>query len=158
MPVGLEFGLGRAVPDGAAAAWGARLSYPDDLLPNRQGFFGGHASDAGRALIAWLNGGAIAKAREQARLADNKWKLRSGGRQEVILVKDELGVIVACPQASHGYLYIAGWLHNGDAALQPLPGFEEIVIEDYPGQLANFDEDFDDPDGDNPWSDLRSGR
>lgn len=146
--VGLAFGLGQAVPAAAAAAWGARLIYPDDMLHDRQGFHGGHASEAGKALIVWLNGGAIAKAKEQARLFDNKWKISRDGCQKVILHEDDQGVVVANPQNSHGYLYIAGWLHNGDPALRPAPEFERVVIEhpSYEADCLDEDEEFDDLD------------
>jgi hypothetical protein len=131
----LSFGLSRAIPPGVSCAWGARLIYPDDLVFNRQDLVG--EGDERKALIDWLNPGpgqgrGIGKAQEAARLFDQRWKLSRDGGQNVILVQDEVGVVCACPNQSHGYLYVAAWLHHGEADKQPLSEFERVVIEPDP--------------------------
>lgn len=120
----LGFGLGSAVPDHAAAAWGARWIWPDDQLPNRQAVTGDEA--AVEPLLAWLNAGANRKARDAARrMAGLDTERRPGYRQRTTarerlwtsrdddqrtLFEDATGVIVGCPNQSHGYLYVAAWL------------------------------------------------
>lgn len=135
MALPLQFGLGRAVPDAVSCAWGARLIYPDDLVFNRQDLIG--EGDEKAELINWLNPGegqgqGIAKALKNARLYDNKWKLSRDGDQHVVLYRDSRGVIVACPNRSHGYLYVAGWIHHEEADKQPAAEFEAVVIEPDP--------------------------
>lgn len=115
------FGLFNAVPETVAHAWGARLIYPDDLLHDRQGWKGEGPGPG--ELVGWLNGGAIRKALDAARKLDKAYKLSRDGNQKVTLYRDEHGVIVACPNGSHGYLYVAGWLHEGEADRQPAPEF-----------------------------------
>jgi hypothetical protein len=126
----LSFGLGHAVPEAVQSAWGARLIFPDDLLPDRQDLV--VADDAEKAaLLAWLNPGpvaGIAKMKAKAREAADRYKLARHERKDVVLFKDDVGVIVGNPNASHGYLYVAAWLHNGEADKQPDASFEEIVI------------------------------
>lgn len=65
MAANLAFGLGRAVPTGVAAAWGARWIWPDDQVYDRQHAIG--TEDGKAELIAWLNGGACQRARAVAR-------------------------------------------------------------------------------------------
>jgi hypothetical protein len=137
------FGLFQAVPAAVANAWGARLIYPDDLLHDRQGMTGG---EEGRPeLIAWLNGGAIRAALANARKFDNAYKLSRDGAQQVVLHRDELGVIVACPNKSHGYLYVAGWLHQGEEDKQPAADFTapEITPDPWTSYTADDDDDED---------------
>lgn len=113
MTFALSFGLGAAVPDAVSTAWGARLIYPDDLVFDRQDMRG----DDRAPLVAWLNdAGALRKALEASRALADRYKLSRDGAQQVTLYRDDTGVIVACPNSSHGYLYVAGWLHNGDPA------------------------------------------
>ena len=110
----LRFGLNNAVPDGVPAAWGARLIFPDDLLPDRQGFVNSDSAE-GKALHGWLNGGALRQALEQA------WRLSENGRlfgdecRDVVLYEDEVGRIAGNPNKSFGYLYVAAWLKTEDA-------------------------------------------
>lgn len=131
----LGFGLGRAVPEGVNCAWGARLIYPDDLVFNRQDLVGG--GDEKAALIKWLNpdgGRGIAQALANARLFDNKYRIDRAGGENVVLHQDDQGVIVGSPNHSHGYLYVAGWLHQGKPELQASAEFERVVIEPKKGR------------------------
>jgi hypothetical protein len=154
----LSFGLSRAIPPGVSCAWGARFIYPDDLLWDRQDFVG--EGDEKAALINWLNpgpgqGAAIQKAKDAARKADQKWKLSRDGDQEVILHQDDKGVVVACPNKSHGYLYVAAWLHYEEADKQPAASFEALDLEDPFAKLKAdaeaFDPDFEDDDEPGVW-------
>lgn len=108
----LEFGLNDVVPSNASAAWGARLIFPDDLVPNRQSLFA--TNDAARAaLILWLNGDkAIAHALNNARKLAKRYEITPNQDKLVVLYEDDKGKIVANPNASYGYLYCAGWLHT----------------------------------------------
>jgi hypothetical protein len=120
----LEFGLSAAIPEAVTTAWGARLIFPDDLLFDRQDMHG----DDVPALRGWLNGagssvGALRRALAEARRLADRYKLTRDGRQTVTLFRDKTGVVVACPNASAGYLYVAAWLHNGEADRQPAAEF-----------------------------------
>jgi hypothetical protein len=102
----LAFGL-RAIPEGVAPAWGARLIWPDDLLHDRTSWLDGeHDVD----LMTWLNGGALRSALTEARRMADSYELRPSEDREVTLFEDETGVVKANPQCSHGYLYVAAWL------------------------------------------------
>jgi hypothetical protein len=102
--MGLTFGYNAGLPEGVRAAWGARFIFPDDLLHDRTGIFGDEAER--KALIEWLNGGVLTAARDAARKAG----LRPDESREVVLYEDDKGKVVANPNASYGYLYVAGWL------------------------------------------------
>jgi len=100
----LTYGL-RNLPADVTSAWGARLIWPNDLVHDRQDLKG----EDTKALIDWLNGGALRVALDNAaRLARSE--LAPSEDREVVLYEDERGVIKGNPQASHGYLYVAGWL------------------------------------------------
>jgi hypothetical protein len=100
----LAFGLSHAVPEEVTTAWGARLIEPNDLLHDRQDLQSDN-DEAKAKLIAWLNGGGIAGARTALR------DLRLPQSRDVATVyEDDQGVIVASTNASHGYVYVAGWL------------------------------------------------
>jgi hypothetical protein len=103
----LGFGL-RAIPEGVACAWGARLIWPDDLVWDRTDVFGSEIERS--ALIEWLNGGALSAARLEARRMADAYELRGSEDRVVTLHEDEKGVVKANPQSSHGYLYMAAWL------------------------------------------------
>jgi hypothetical protein len=106
--MGLTFGYNAGLPDGVRAAWGARFIFPDDLLYDRTGIFGDE--DKRKALVEWLNSGALGAARDEAgRLADS-YALRNDETREVVLYEDDEGKIVGNPNRSFGYLYVAGWL------------------------------------------------
>lgn len=100
----LQFGYNQAIPDTVTTAWGARWIYPDDIVWDRQDLQGPEKEK----LKAWLNGGAIAKAREVART--ERYFMASSSMGRIILYQDKIGIIVASPQASYGYLYVAAWL------------------------------------------------
>jgi hypothetical protein len=100
----LTFGYNAGLPDGVRAAWGARFIFPDDLLHDRTGIFGDEADR--KALIEWLNSGVLRDTRDAARNAG----LRPEEDREVVLYEDDKGKVVANPNGSYGYLYVAGWL------------------------------------------------
>jgi hypothetical protein len=118
-----SFGYNRGIPEGVTVAWGARWIFPDDMLSDRQSFPGMGTPD-GQFLLKWLNGGAIAKAKEAARKMHdpatyctakerkdpNLPRLFRDEDKERILYQDSTGIIKANPQASHGYLYVCAYL------------------------------------------------
>lgn len=112
----LSYGRNAQLPDGVAAVWGARLIWPNDLVPDRQDL---RTTDdaAKQALIAWLNGtpagtGAICEMRDRlARLSHDDPSWTSDRTEEMTIVADEIGTIVASPQGSFGYVYVAGYLN-----------------------------------------------
>jgi hypothetical protein len=103
-------------PAGVLAAWGARWIWPCDQLYDRQSDFG-EAPEID-ALFAWLNGGAVKKAMVEAERLALNFHLRQSDKKEVVLYEDERGRIVANPNGSYGYLYVAAWLfeHEKEAA------------------------------------------
>lgn len=105
----LAFGL-RQIPDDVVTCWGARLIWPADLVWDRQDMIGDEA-DRGR-LSEWLNRGALTVALGEAqRLADGL-QLKSSDDRMVTLLDNDYGTIVANPQGSHGYLYVAAWMKD----------------------------------------------
>lgn len=112
----LAYGRNRGIPEDVTTAWGARLIAPADLVHDRQDLVAA-SSETKAELIAWLNGtpsgtGAIDKALKWLR-TNYAWEMPETDEQ-VVLYEDELGIIVGSTQASHGYVYAAGWLkvHN----------------------------------------------
>ena len=108
----LAYGRNRGVPDDVTTAWGARLIAPADLVHDRQDLVAA-SSETKAELIAWLNGtpsgtGAIDKALKWLR-TNYAWEMPEDDEQ-VVLYEDDLGIIVGSTQASHGYVYAAGWL------------------------------------------------
>jgi hypothetical protein len=105
----------RSFPDNVQAVWGARLIWPNDLVPDRQDL-AAHNSEAKMALIAWLNGealgtGAISRMRQAL---ESPYSLGLNPRmkfdEEAVIYEDEQGIIVGSAQGSGGYLYVSGWL------------------------------------------------
>jgi len=117
----LEIAFGRRTfPDDVRAVWGARLIFPADLVHDRQDL-AAHDDEAKQALITWLNGaddtgrnGAIAKMLEVLRDANRRYAVgirpRMQFEEEAVIYEDDEGKIVGSDQASHGHLYVAGWL------------------------------------------------
>ncbi len=105
----LQFGLNAAIPSEVKTAWGARWIYPNDQLPDRQDLFSD--TPAARAeLIAWLNGGAISRARENAQRLAYAVGFSSRDQEPFVLFEDAAGWIIGNPQRSYGYVYVAGFL------------------------------------------------
>jgi hypothetical protein len=116
--VSLSWGCNRALEAQAGAvtvAWGARAIAPYDLLPSRMACAGGEdGSPERQKLLAWLNDGAGAAAQKRALelnlgLGSDEW-YGAGSQALVSLYRDEQGEVMASPQGSHGYVYIAAWL------------------------------------------------
>ena len=105
----LQFGLSAVIPQAATTGWGARLIFPDEMLWDRQSFEG-RDTPQGKKLHAWLNGGALKKALTAARRMSRHFTITPDSRQQVTLYEDAIGCIVGNPNASYGYLYVAGWL------------------------------------------------
>jgi hypothetical protein len=49
-------------------------------------------------------------ARAEARRQADRFELKSDAQHTVTLFEDERGIVLASPQASYGYLYVAAWL------------------------------------------------
>ena len=106
----LAWGANVTLPEGVAAAWGARLIWPDDLVWDRQSSAG---SDEGKAALeTWLNSGRLKEALAVARQKARDYELRPDESRLVTLWETDRGIVVANPQSSHGYLYVAAWLKH----------------------------------------------
>jgi hypothetical protein len=114
----LAFGR-RTYPDNVRAVWGARLIWPNDLVPDRQDL-AAHSDEAKQELIAWLDGpnrgdGAISKMRDALR---EPYSLGLSPmmefEEEVTIFEDEDGKIIGSAQGSGGYVYVCGWLFEHD--------------------------------------------
>jgi hypothetical protein len=102
----LGYGCREGLPEEVGTAWGARWIFPNDMVHDRQDLKGENRD----ALIEWLNGGAIKAALIEARELVSRWEMFPDSDKTLTLHSDETGVIIANPQSSHGYLYVAGWL------------------------------------------------
>lgn len=107
----LQFGYSRAVPKTATTCWGARLIFPDDLLPDRQSF-ANLETPQGQKLQQWLNGGALKEALTRAKRFAVNGTIDPGAHGEYVLHLDKVGTVVGDAQSSHGYLYVAAWLNE----------------------------------------------
>lgn len=109
----LPYGCTRGLEPGVTVAWGARMIWPDDLLPDRQGCAGGETGGPERnELLSWLSSTAGAAMRDKARRLAGGWDLSAGSNEIVTLYEDTVGKVVGSPQGSHGYFYVAAWLHE----------------------------------------------
>lgn len=108
----LSFGCVKALPEGVRAAWGARLIWPNDLVWDRQDVVG--EPDDRSALTEWLNAGPLRWTLERLSNIDGHYEggLSPSENRTITLYKDERGTIVGNPQGSHGYLYVAAWMHE----------------------------------------------
>ena len=113
----LGFGYNKGLPAGIGKAWGARMIVDQggytDLVPNRQDWIGD--AEETKALQEWLNGGALAKAREQAATLLKDYVMGTREACEFTLYEDGTGVIKGNTNASAGYLYICGFLKADEA-------------------------------------------
>ena len=138
----LGYGYNAGLPANIARAWGARAIVTQqgmvDLVYNRQGWIGEPGET--QALQDWLNGGAIAAARSRATAALKDYEIRTNEAGEATLYEDEVGVIKANTNASHGYLYICGYLKADAAAIDPnardLDAEFDDLDADYAGRVA----------------------
>jgi hypothetical protein len=106
--VNLSFGLHRAIPEDVDTAWGARWIFPDDRVRDRQDLRGPAATE----LKNWLNGGAVLRAKANAREFAAQGIISSRSSETVTLFSDDRGVVVGNPNGSYGYLYVAAWLKS----------------------------------------------
>lgn len=151
LPFGMNWGL---VP-GIKAAWGARAIIDQkgmvDLLPDRQGTgcldeeSVEHEALAEKTM-AWLNDETKKVARTdlhkqetarpfvQARaLASHmlkEYKMEWSSNQGFILYTDKQGAIIASPNGSYGYLYIAAYLYEALPDGHPTKGLEIVMTKD----------------------------
>jgi hypothetical protein len=132
-----EWGLRGVLPTNAVTAWGARAilqtsgDFPIDLLPDRQDIIG---EPEQRSLLKHLlnaaGGTRIMQARVKSML--NARVIDSRKASQVTLLDTDLIRVDANTNASHGYLYLTGWLKpeatNMEGALwtgkeaPPVPG------------------------------------
>lgn len=118
MDTKLKLMFGRnTYPEDVQAVWGARLIFPADLVHDRQDL-DSKSNEAKMELMDWLNGsgmgdGAIGKMLTVLRNTNNRYEIglySSKEDNEAVIYEDEKGKIIGSAQASHGYLYVAGWL------------------------------------------------
>jgi hypothetical protein len=103
----LGYGFKPALKHGPIlAAWGARLIWPNDLVPNRTDAIGEQA-DKDR-LFALLNERAPQPKDYPAILA--RAGITTASNACVALYEDDEVLVMASPQGSHGYLYVTGVL------------------------------------------------
>jgi hypothetical protein len=125
----LRVGYNAGIPNSYKhAAWGARMIYPADLAWDQQNLTHFGDMDATeeqrerdrKLLTDWLNGtkdGYYPKPKGEHPLAlafqaAEARPVRSDENREVVLYSDEIGVIVANPNASNRYLYCAAFLRQ----------------------------------------------
>jgi hypothetical protein len=110
----LAYGLNTdTIPAHARAIWGARLIWPNDLVHDRTSWdMQPDAEPDRQALQNWLNEGALRWTLERLANIGGHYEggLQASEVREIVLYDDDRGVIVANPNASHGYLYVAAWL------------------------------------------------
>jgi hypothetical protein len=111
----LAFGYNQGLADDVTAAWGCRMIVDQDgytdYLANRSDVFGTDAEK--EALFAFLNGGAMKAARENASELLKSYTMKTREREEFVLYEDDAGKIVGNTNASAGYLYVAAFLKEG---------------------------------------------
>ena len=113
--ISLQFGLAHEVPADRAVAYGARWIFPDQPLWDRQSFAGLDTPE-GQRLQKWLNGGALKKASAAAARMSKHSVISPDSGETVALYEDDRAKIVANPQRSYGYLYVAAYLKHEAAA------------------------------------------
>lgn len=136
--ISLPFGASWLLVPGTKAAWGARLIFPDDLVWDRQGTAGD--KDLADKTLEWMNakvdmvhpervwdpkteemktvlgdpvnmtifGHARWKAHQLNEIGDMSPKDKKG----YVLYLDGKGGVVASPNGSYGYLYVAAYLYE----------------------------------------------
>src|SRR5262245_51691554 len=99
----LKWGLNDAIPEGVTTAWGARLIFPDDLVPDRTDYRGPREKQLRAALALYASNQPWEEAR---RLADTG-QMRPNDEREFVLFDDGRVRMVGSPRRSYGYLYVA---------------------------------------------------
>lgn len=122
----LRFGYQAGLPGHTRAAWGARWIWPDDQVWDRQDAFGSEADKA--ALFEWLNRTVGVSPRVKAAAFAATGQLRPDESREVVLYRDDVGVVKANPNGSYGYLYVAAYLY----AHAPKPSASDPPFEARP--------------------------
>jgi hypothetical protein len=111
----LGWGAAELVPQGAKAAWGARMIIGQDgraeLVGDRQHAVGDDNA-AIDALLGHMN--QIAKPVDKVREMLLASQIRTDEAAEVTVYEDEVIKVAGNSNASHGYFYIAAWLKEGD--------------------------------------------
>ncbi len=109
----LPFGCNKALPENCRIAWGARMIFPDDLLPDRQGCAGGEPGGPDRSmLLDWLGSGVGDEMRENAKALAGCYQMKPDSNETFLLYEDARGVVYGSPQGSYGYLYVCAYLHE----------------------------------------------
>lgn len=107
------WGSPNVVPEGAIAAWGARLIVTQDgqvdLLWDRMGDDSGpHTQE----LIDRLNDGLIKHMRETISALLTSYEMSTRDGADFILHMDDRVVMHANTKGSHGYCYVTAWLYE----------------------------------------------
>lgn len=134
--ISLPFGASWLLVPGTKAAWGARLIYPDDLVYDRQGIAGDKElvdltlewmnskvdmvhpkkvwdSEAGWKTITGdpVNATILGHARWKAIQLNEDGDMSPKDKKGHVLYLDEKGAVLASPNGSYGYLYVAAYLY-----------------------------------------------
>jgi hypothetical protein len=109
----LRFGYNRGLPEGVQAAWGCRAIADEsgqvDVVWDRTSTFGAepHITMLLEHLQSLPTQGGW---QDIARMLLRSGQLSTREDREVMLHEDDVVVIKANPQASHGYLYVCAYL------------------------------------------------
>jgi len=119
--VSLSFGYNGGLPQGRTVAWGARLIVDQDghvdFVHDRQSAIG--PDEPRQRLLNYLNGNDIPIER---RIADmlRRGVIRTSVAQEFTVYTDDVVVVKANTNASHGYCYVVAYFVNAaDEAVRP---------------------------------------
>jgi hypothetical protein len=108
--VSLQFGYNAGLPEGRTVAWGARLIVTQDghvdFVHDRQGLIG--AEEPRRRLLDYLNGNEIPIERRISNML-RRGVMRTSVAQDFTVYTDDVVVIKANTNASHGYCYVVAF-------------------------------------------------
>jgi hypothetical protein len=115
----VPYGYNRGIPEGTRAAWGARCIFPNDVVHDRTGFADTGDAEAKRELAEYLRttvkGTPFMALGELAR----DYVLVGSRDEEHVIYEDDVAIVKANPQASHGYVYVVAYLKAHAPAVAP---------------------------------------
>jgi hypothetical protein len=106
----LEWGHNAGLPRGVTSAWGARLLYPDDVLPDRVDYFGPREAE----LREYLRSHVGDEPWVMARKLSSSGAMKQTSDMDFVLYEDAKVRIVGNPRRSYGYLYVCAYFRDED--------------------------------------------